>query len=126
MEIKTEETWNKSNNPIPMFKVDPIVVLLLGFVTCGLYLIYWNLKASEVLNAVAEKEIISQPIAIFAGCCFPVNAYFFYLVGKDGLPAAQKRIGIQVKDDSVLFLILGLFFPMVAAMIVQSEINKLY
>jgi len=126
MENKTEETWNTPNNPIPVFKVDPIVVLLLGFVTCGLYLIYWNLKASEVLNAVAEREIISQPIAIFAGCCFPVNAYFFYLVGKDGLPAAQRRAGIAVKDDSVLYLILGLFFPMVAAMIVQSEINKLY
>ncbi|PKB16534.1 DUF4234 domain-containing protein [Flavobacterium sp. 5] len=126
MEIKTEETWNTPNNPIPVFKVDPIVVLLLGFVTCGLYLIYWNLKASEVLNAVAGREIISQPIAIFAGCCFPVNAYFFYLVGKDGLPAAQKRIGIPVKDDSVLYLVLGLLFPMVAAMIVQSEINKLY
>lgn len=126
MENKTEETWNTPNNPIPVFKVDPIVVLLLGFVTCGLYLIYWNLKASEVLNAVAEREIISQPIAIFAGCCFPVNAYFFYLVGKDGLPAAQRRAGITVKDDSVLYLILGLFFPMVAAMIVQSEINKLY
>ncbi|WP_348824996.1 DUF4234 domain-containing protein [Flavobacterium aestuarii] len=126
MEIKTEETWNTPKNPIPVFKVDPIIVLLLGFVTCGLYLIYWNIKASEVLNAVAEREIISQPIAIFAGCCFPVNAYFFYLVGKDGLPAAQKRMGITVKDDSILFLILGLLFPMVAAMIVQSEINKLY
>lgn len=126
MEIKTEETWNTPKNPIPVFKVDPIIVLLLGFITCGLYLIYWNIKASEVLNAVAEREIISQPIAIFAGCCFPVNAYFFYLVGKDGLPAAQKRMGITIKDDSILFLILGLFFPMVAAMIVQSEINKLY
>ena len=63
---------------IPQFKNEPIVVLLLGFVTCGLYLIYWNIKAAEVINAVAEKEIISQPIAIFAGCCLPVNLYFYY------------------------------------------------
>ena len=126
MEIKTDETWNKPNNPVPMFKVDPVVVLILGFLTCGLYLIYWNLKASEVLNAAAEREIISQPIAIFAGCCFPVNAYFFYLVGKDGLPAVQKRLGTTIKDEAVLYLVLGLLFPMVAAMIIQSEINKLY
>ncbi|PJJ09991.1 uncharacterized protein DUF4234 [Flavobacterium sp. 1] len=126
MEIKTEETWNTPRNPIPTFKVDPIVVLILSFLTCGLYLIYWNLKASEVLNAVAEREIISSPIAIFAGCCYPINGYFFYLAGKEGLPAVQKRMGIQVKDDSLLYLILGLFFPMVAAMIVQNEINKLY
>lgn len=126
MENKPEETWNTPKSPIPTFKVDPVVVLILSFLTCGLYLIYWNIKAAEVLNAVSEKEIISQPIAIFAGCCYPINAYFFYLVGKDGLPATQKRLGLLVKDDSVLLLILGLIFPMVAAMIVQSEINKLY
>jgi hypothetical protein len=126
MENKPEETWNTPKSPIPTFKVDPVVVLILSFLTCGLYLIYWNIKAAEVLNAVYEKEIISQPIAIFAGCCYPVNGYFFYLVGKDGLPAVHRRAGLPVKDDSVLLLILGLLFPMVAAMIVQSEINKLY
>ena len=71
MEITKTETWNTPNNPIPVFKVDPILVLILGFITCGLYLIYWNIKVAEVLNAVAEREVISQPIAIFAGCCFP-------------------------------------------------------
>jgi hypothetical protein len=126
MENSKPETWNAQNNPIPNFKVDPIVVLVLSILTCGLYLIYWNLKSADVLNAVSEREVISQPIAIFAGCCYPVNGYFFYLAGKEGLPAVQKRVGLPVKDDSVLLLILGLLFPMVAAMIVQGEINKLY
>jgi hypothetical protein len=126
MENSKPETWNTPDNPIPIFKVDPVVVLILSFLTCGLYLIYWNLKAAEVLNAVAGREVISQPIAIFAGCCYPINAYFFYLAGKDGLPEVNKRVGLPVKDDSVLLLVLGLIFPMIAAMIVQSEINKLY
>ena len=112
--------------PIPQFKNEPIVVLLLGFVTCGLYLIYWNIKAAAVINAVAEKEVISQPIAIFAGCCMPVNLYFYYLAGKDGLPKVYEKIGETGKDQSMLLLILGFLFPMVAAMIVQGDINKLY
>ena len=114
--IKTED-WNSqenSKNPIPYFKVDPIVVLLLGIVTC------------EVLNAVSGKEIISSPIAVFAGCCYPVNVYFFYLAGKDALPDVYKRTNSPMKDDSILLLILGFFLPMVAAMIVQGDINKLY
>lgn len=114
------------NAPIPQFKVDPVVVLILGFFTCGLYLIYWNIKAAEVLNAVAEREVISQPIAIFAGCCMPVNLYFYYLAAKDGLPEIYKRVGEQEKDQSTLLVVLGFLFPMVAAMIVQSDINKLY
>lgn len=126
MENAISEHWNKPNNPIPVFKVDPVLVLILGFITCGLYLIYWNIKVAEVLNTVAEREVISPPIAIFAGCCYPVNVYFFYLAGKDGLPQVYKRIGYPQKDDSMLLLVLGLFFPMVAAMIVQNDINKLY
>ena len=80
MEVtRPNEDWNNPNN-IPVFKVDPIMVLLFSFLTCGLYLIYWNIKVAEVFNAVAEREVISQPIAIFAGCCMPVNIYFYYLV----------------------------------------------
>jgi len=126
METTNPEEWNKPNPSIPLFKVDPILVLILGFITCGLYLIYWNIKVAEVLNAVAEREVISAPIAVFAGCCYPVNIYFFYLAGKDGLPQVYKRIGYPQKDDSTLLIVLGFLFPMVAAMIVQNDINKLY
>lgn len=114
------------NNQLPKFQNSPIMVLLLGVLTCGLYLIYWNMKAAEVMNAVAEKEVISQPIAIFAGCCFPVNLYFYYLAGKEGLPKIYQKTGQSGKDESMLLLILGFFVPMVSAMIVQGDINKLY
>jgi hypothetical protein len=113
-------------NQIPLFKNEPIIVLLLGFITCGLYLIYWNIKAAQVLNAVAGKEVISQPIAIFAGICSPVNLYFYYLAGKEGLPKIYEKIGEPGKDQSTLLLILGFFVPMVSAMIIQGDINKLY
>ena len=121
-----KETWNTPNKPIPVFNVDPILVLILGFLTCGLYLIYWNVKIAEVFEAVSEREVISQPIAIFAGCCYPVNIYFFYLAGRDGLPDVYRRSGSAQKDDTVLLIVLGFLFPMVAAMIVQNDINKLY
>jgi hypothetical protein len=111
---------------IPQFKNDPILVLILGFVTCGLYLIYWNIKIAKVLNAVAEKEVIAPPIALFAGCCTPVNMYFYYLAGKEALPKVYEITGVTNKDQSTLLLVLGLFVPMVAAMIVQGDVNKLY
>jgi hypothetical protein len=122
----TKQPTDNFQSPIPVFKVDPIMVLVFGFLSCGLYLIYWNMKVAEVLNAVAEKEVISQPIAIFAGCCMPVNIYFFYLAGKDGLPQVYDRIGFPQKDESTLLMVLGFFFPMAAAMIVQGDINRLY
>lgn len=112
--------------PIPEFKNEPVLVLILGFVTCGLYLIYWNIKVAQVINALAEKELVSQPIAIFSGCCMPVNLYFYYLIGKEGLPKVYERTGQVGKDQSTLLLVLGFLVPMVSAMIVQGDINKLY
>lgn len=114
------------SSTVPYFKNEPFVVLLLGFLTCGLYLIYWNIKAAQVLNAVADKEVISQPVAIFAGCCMPVNLYFYYLAGKEALPKLYEQVGANKKDETVLLMVLGFIFPMVAAMIVQGDINKLY
>ena len=119
------EHWNKPNN-IPEFKVDPILVLILSFLTCGLYLIYWNIKIAEVLNAVAEREIISTPLAVFSGCCLPVHVYFYYIVGKDGLPKVYQITGELQKDQSTLLIVLGFVFPIAAAMIVQGDINRLY
>ena len=127
MEVTNQpEKWNQPNGNIPVFKVDPIMVLLLSFITCGLYLIYWNIKVSEVINAVSGREVLSTPVAVFSGCCMPVNIYFYYIMGKEGLPNVYKRTGELDKDQSTLLIILGLFFPFAAAMIVQCDINRLY
>jgi len=119
------DDWNKRNN-IPEFKVDPVLVLILSFITCGLYLIYWNIKIAEVFNAVSEKEIISTPLAVFSGCCLPIHIYFYYLIGKEGLPKVYQLTGEMQKDQTTLLIVLGLFFPFAAAMIVQGDINRLY
>jgi len=124
--INEAEKWNQSNNNIPYFKVDPIIVLLLSFITCGLYLIYWNIKIAEVVNAVSNREVISTPIAVFSGCCLPVNLYFYYILGKEGLPNVYKLTRELEKDQSTLLIVLGFFFPFAAAMIVQGDINRLY
>ena len=112
--------------PIPQFKNDPILVLILSIVTCGLYLIYWNLKTAELINSLTEKETISPPIAIVCGVCCFANLYFYNVVGKEALPLVYHRTGQVNKDQSTLLTILGFLFAPAAAMIFQGEINKLY
>jgi cytochrome c biogenesis protein CcdA len=65
-------------------------------------------------------------LAVFSGCCLPVHVYFYYIVGKDGLPKVYQITGELQKDQSTLLIILGFFFPLAAAMIVQGDINRLY
>ncbi|HNX18677.1 MAG TPA: DUF4234 domain-containing protein [Acidobacteriota bacterium] len=112
--------------PVPEFRMHPVVVLLLSFLTCGLFLIYWNYKAAEVLNAVAGRELLAPVLAAVSGCCLPLNLFFYYQCGK-GLEALGERTSRpELKNLSVLLLVLGFFVPMVAAMIVQQHINELY
>ena len=111
---------------VPVFKQDPVLVLVLGLVTCGLYLIYWNIKMAEVMNAVTGRKLISSAVAVISGCCPPVNAYFYYLCG-EGLGDLGTLIGKEdLKGKSTLLLILGIFVPMVAAMILQGHVNEIY
>jgi hypothetical protein len=56
----------------------------------------------------------------------PVNLYFYDLIGKEGLPKIYERTGQVGKEQSTLLMVLGFLAPMVAAMIVQGDINKLY
>ncbi|MBI3945365.1 MAG: DUF4234 domain-containing protein [Armatimonadetes bacterium] len=112
---------------IPVFKNDPILVLILGFVTCGLYLIYWNINVAKVLNAVEGREVISPIVAVLSGCCWPVNVYFYYMAGQ-ALGSLGRQIGKEedLKSKATLLLILGIFVPMAAAMILQGHVNELY
>ena len=111
---------------IPVFKNEPVLVLVLGVLSCGLYLIYWNIKVAEVINAATERQVISQPIAIFSGCCMPVNAYFYYLCGQSLDDIGRITGRDKLSDQSMLLLVLGIFVPMVSAMIVQGHINEIY
>jgi hypothetical protein len=115
------------NAGIPQFRNEPVLVLVLSFVTCGLYLIYWNMKTAEVLNAVAKRELISPVIAAVGGCCMPLNVYFYYVAG-EGLAALGAMIGKEeeLKNKSTLLLILGFLITPVAAMIVQGHLNELF
>ena len=111
---------------IPVFKNEPILVLILGFITCGLYLIYWNIKMADVLNAVAGRTAISPVAAVLSGCCAPVNIYYYYLAGTTLAPLGVLVGKPDLKDKSTMLVILGIFFPMVAAMILQGHVNELY
>ncbi|MES2387102.1 MAG: DUF4234 domain-containing protein [Bacteroidota bacterium] len=111
---------------IPYFRRDPILVLILGFITCGIYLIYWNYKVTEVLNSALEREVMSPMLAAFSGCCMPLNLYFYYVGGNALTEVSQKTGNPQFQDKTVLLMVLGFFVPMVAAMVMQGHLNEMY
>ena len=104
---------------------NPMVVLILGFVTCGLYSIYWLWVRAKEMNAYLGKETVN-PLFIVPGClCFPVVLYADYLFAK-GIPEMQKKAGVEAKDDFVLDFILLILLAPVGQYLIQQKLNALW
>ena len=106
--------------------VSPILALILGFVTLGIYFLVWMFQRAAEMQRHLGREIVSTALLVVGICCVPVHIYNIYLFAK-ALPEMQEKAGLPGKDDSVLLLILCIFglFP-VAMMIIQGELNKIW
>lgn len=104
---------------------NPTTVLILGFVTCGLYPLYWMwLRTKEVNDYLGEQRI--NPMFVFPGCvCFPVVLYAMFLMLKS-LPDMQKKAGLEAKDELVLHLVLFLFISPVGMYLFQQKLNEIW
>ena len=105
----------------------PLAVLLLGIVTCGIYWFYWEHTVAKEVNEFLGREEISPGVALFgAMCCIPVAIYVEYLIVK-ALPAMQRAAGRPPEEPNMmLHLLLAIFLGPAEAMIIQSELNKIW
>jgi hypothetical protein len=105
--------------------VNPTTVLILGFVTCGLYAIYWMWLRVKEMNEYLGKQVVN-PMFVFPGCvCYPVMWYAAWLYA-NGLPEMQKKAGIEPKDEKVLHAVLLILLAPVGQYMVQQKLNELW
>ena len=97
-----------------------IVSIILSIVTCGIYAIYWGYcMGKEALSLVGEEDTLTAVL-----CGLLPFLGFFLLERK--LTAGYAAQGVEHKDNSILYLILGLvpYCWIVVFYMVQSELNK--
>jgi hypothetical protein len=106
--------------------VNPTTVLILGFVTCGLYALYWMWVRVKEMNEYLGKQVVN-PMFVFPGCiCGPVMIYAMWLY-VNGLPEMQKKAGItDAKDEKVLHLVLLVLLGPVGMYMIQQKLNELW
>lgn len=105
---------------------NPTTVLILGFVTCGLYPLYWMWLRTKEVNDYLGGEPRINPMFVFPGClCFPVVLYAMFLMLKS-LPDMQKKAGLEAKDELVLHLVLFLFVSPVGMYLFQQKLNEIW
>lgn len=96
--------------------------VVLTFVTCGIYGIYWAYKTGT--EAVKVKDVADEGMLEGLLCIFLPFVGFFLAEKKfaDGC----NNIGFPHEDKSIIYLILGLFgLYIVDLCVMQSELNKI-
>ena len=97
-----------------------VTSIILSIVTCGIYGIYWVFCMVREAVSVKEPEggMLEAILAIF------IPFIGFYLTEKKFAEGCAEK-GIEHKDNAILYLILGLVFPIAAYVMLQNELNKI-
>ena len=105
--------------------VNPTTVLILGFVTCGLYSLYWMYLRVKEMNEYLGKQAVN-PMFVFPGCiCYPVMWYAAWLFAEN-FPEMQKKAGIEPKDEKILHAVLLILLAPVGQYLIQQKLNELW
>ncbi len=99
-----------------------VVSIILSLVTCGIYGIYWTVMLAR--EAVSVKDENDSGILEIVLMLFLPFIGFFLAEKKLAEGCAAK--GIAHKDNSVLYLILGLIgLSIVNFCLLQNDLNKI-
>ena len=95
-------------------KRNPVWVIILSIITCGIYLIYWFVQTKEEMKSIGANIPSAWLIIVPIG-----NLYLLYRYC-DGFSEYVKKDKLGI----VWFLVAMTVFP-VLPVIVQVELNKL-
>jgi uncharacterized protein with PQ loop repeat len=119
-QITTKEVGMVSERSIPKYVV-------LTFVTCGLFGIYWFISLADDIAKLREQ---TEPRGVFDFIiglitCGIYLLFCYYRYPQYVLEIQEKR-GAKVNDISLISVLLGIFgFGIVSMALIQNELNKL-
>ena len=104
-----------------------VLQIVLSLITCGIYGIYWFITLTDDAAKKAGDANFSGVKAFLFTLitCGIYGYYWYYKMGKT-LKVAGDNNGVAIDDNSVLYLILGLFgLGIVNYCIMQNDLNKM-
>ncbi len=103
-----------------------VTCVLLSIVTCGIYGIIWFINLTDDSKSIHNDETASGGMAFLFTLitCGIYGYYWNYKIGKRMYEAGKER-GIEIADNSVLYLVLSIFgLGIVNYCLIQSDLNK--
>ena len=105
----------------------PAAVIVLSFVTCGIYALVWTYNVTnEIKNYLVKEDINPGLDVLLCIVCFPYYIYWLYKVAKL-IAEMQAKAGLPVQDDSTLYIVLAVFgVGFVCPAMIQTKLNEIW
>lgn len=106
---------------------DPVLVLVLGFLTCYVYLFYWWYATGEEIKRATARADINPPLELVINIltCSLFSIYLSYKYPKLILEM-QERAGVARNDTSLASVLLSLFsLGPIACYVIQTDLNRI-
>ena len=104
--------------------VDMVKCVLLLILTFGIYWLIWIYRTTRYLNRV-EDEIPRTPVSQLLLCMF-IPFYQIYWVYQSAKRVDKLAVSRGISSDlTVICLILAIFVPIIAPMLMQDKINSI-
>lgn len=104
-----------------------VLSIVLSFITCGIYMLYWMSTITDDANVVSDETSDTSgglTIVFAIITCGIYTLYWYYKMGKK-LAVAGNKQNKAVSDNSIVYLILGIFgFGIVNYCLIQNDLNK--
>jgi hypothetical protein len=107
---------------------NPGLVLLLSFVTCYIYLVYWWYMVGKEIKAATGREELNPQLDLILNIV-TLSLYSIYLSYKYPklMLEMESRVRLEEKDKSLPATLLSLFsLGPIAAFLVQSDLNRIW
>lgn len=99
-------------------------VVVFSLLTCGIYMVYWTYVTCQALQQLGKKTslpvILTTLMMLFYSS---VGGALLAIDADDNVNAIKEAYGIPKQDNKILWLLLGIFVPVVTVALVQNEIN---
>jgi hypothetical protein len=107
---------------------NPVAVILLSLITCGIYFLYWSWVTNQQINAELGREDVGVGILILGWFCAPVMWYVWYKWDTSLVGISQGR-NINYNSNFILWIILSVLAGvgyLVMLFQIQDTLNRVY
>lgn len=108
-------------------KRDLAIQLILSFITCGIYSLYWMVTITDDVNKLLDEKNDSGMVNLLLSIitCGIYLIYWNYDIGKK-LKKIGDKYSLEIQDNSIIYMILSILkLDIVSYTLIQSDLNKI-